>query len=728
MPSLRRPLLLLLCVCSLAALAADKRPITEKDLFKFTWIADPQLSPDGSQVAFVRVTVADKKDDYDTAIWLVPTKGGDPRPLTAGARDTSPQWSPDGTRLAFVRSVEKDGKHQPPQIYVLYMSGGEAAQITKLPKGASRPTWSPDGKMLAFNSTTTADDISKEQCKGGAARESGATAGEDASATKAKCAAPEHESDVHVVSRAVYRANGAGYLDPTHPNHIWVIASAGDDKPKALTSGLYAEQDIEWAPDSSRIYFTSNHNLEPYYDLPKNIVYEISPRGGEPKEVTHIDGAASRLSVSPDGKRLAFIGSVNQPVKSYSKPDLWVGDVTGGAPKKLTGSFDADIGSGVGGDNSAPRGSGGSKPVWTKDGSAIIVNVAKEGRTNLWRIDANSGQGAEFTKGDQAIEGFSTNDNASDFVLLISTPTNIGDLFLQSGAAEPRRLTNINDKLFSTLNLTAPEEVWYTSFDGRKIQAWVQKPPDFDKSRKYPLILNIHGGPHAAYGWIFFHEIQYMAAKGYVVLYPNPRGSTSYGQEFGNIIQYHYPGDDFKDLMAGVDELIKRGYIDDKHMGVTGGSGGGLLTDWIVGHTDRFAAAVAMRDIASWSAWWYSADFTLFQPTWFRKPPFDDPDDFKARSPITYINNVKTPMMFILGDADWRTPEISGGEEMFRALKYKKIPTVMVRFPGESHELSRSGQPWHRIERLEHITNWFDVYLQGKKVAGYVPGEEGAWK
>jgi len=219
-----------------------------------------------------------------------------------------------------------------------------------------------------------------------------------------------------------------------------------------------------------------------------------------------------------------------------------------------------------------------------------------------------------------------------------------------------------------------------------------------------------------------------MAAKGYVVLYPNPRGSTSYGQEFGNIIQYHYPGDDFKDLMAGVDEVLKRGYIDEKRMGVTGGSGGGLLTDWVVGHTDRFAAAVAQRDIASWAAWWYSADFTLFQPSWFRKAPFEDPQDFTERSPITYIKNVKTPMMFILGDADWRTPEASGGEEMFRALKYRKIPTVMVRFPGESHELSRSGQPWHRIERLEHITNWFDIYLRGIKIAGYAPGEEGAWK
>jgi dipeptidyl aminopeptidase/acylaminoacyl peptidase len=215
-----------------------------------------------------------------------------------------------------------------------------------------------------------------------------------------------------------------------------------------------------------------------------------------------------------------------------------------------------------------------------------------------------------------------------------------------------------------------------------------------------------------------------------VVLYSNPRGSTSYDEAFGNIIQYHYPGDDFKDLMAGVDELIRRGYVDEKHMGVTGGSGGGLLTDWTVTHTDRFAGAVSQRDIADWAAWWYSADFTLFQPRWFHKPPFQDPQDYRDRSPITYINNVKTPLMLILGDADFRTPPDSGGGTMFRALKFRKIPTAMVRFPGESHELSRSGKPWHRIERLHHIVNWFDIYLQGKKSNEYdlVPPPEPDWE
>ena len=333
-----------------------------------------------------------------------------------------------------------------------------------------------------------------------------------------------------------------------------------------------------------------------------------------------------------------------------------------------------------------------------------------------------------LTQGNQAVTRFSAAADAKKFVYLVSTPTRINDLFcLDQPGAEPRQLTHSNDALFGQLNLTEPEEIWYESFDGKRIQAWIQKPPGFDPTKKYPLILNIHGGPHAAYGYIFEHEFQWMAAKGYVVLYPNPRGSTSYGQAFGNIIQYKYPGDDFKDLMAGVDEVVRRGGIDEKKLGVTGGSGGGLLTNWVVGHTDRFAAAVAQRDIANWADWWYTADFTLFQPNWFKTPPFKDEEgDYKARSPITYINNVKTPLMLVLGEDDTRTPPGAGGEQMFRALKFRKIPTVMVKFPRETHELSRSGQPWHRVERLQHIVGWFDHWLMGVAKPEYevAPKEE----
>jgi dipeptidyl aminopeptidase/acylaminoacyl peptidase len=207
--------------------------------------------------------------------------------------------------------------------------------------------------------------------------------------------------------------------------------------------------------------------------------------------------------------------------------------------------------------------------------------------------------------------------------------------------------------------------------------------------------------------------MQWMAAKGYVAVYPNPRGSTTYGQQFANVIQHNYPGDDFHDLMDCVDAVVKLGYVDPARMGVTGGSGGGLLTDWTVTQTTRFKAAVAQRDISDWSNWWYTADFTLFQPTWFEGAPFDKVEEFKKYSPITYITKVQTPMLFILGEADYRTPPTGGGEDFFRALKYRHIDTVMVRFPGESHELSRSGQPWHRVERLENIVNWFDKYLMG---------------
>jgi len=423
------------------------------------------------------------------------------------------------------------------------------------------------------------------------------------------------------------------------------------------------------------------------------------------------------LSLSPDGKQIAFVASTTQPVNSYTQPDLWVVDVMANAkPRNLTATFDFDLGAGVFGDNAAPRGGGGNIPLWMPDGRSLIEVYGKEGKTILASFDVATGAPTDLTQGNQAVLRFRAPADVSKIVYTISAATRLNDLFALDRTtpnSEPVQLTKINEELFAHLNLTEPEGIWYQSFDGKRMQAWVQKPPGFDPAKKYPLILNIHGGPHAAYGHIFEHEFQWMAAKGYVVFYPNPRGSTTYGQDFGNVIQYHYPGDDYKDLMAGVDEVIRRGYIDEKKLGVTGGSGGGLLTNWVVGQTNRFAAAVAQRDIASWEHWWYTADFTLFQPTWFKAPPFDAQEDFKARSPLSYIKNVKTPLMFILGETDYRTPPGAGGEEMFRALKFRKIPTVMVRFPNESHELSRSGQPWHRVERLQSIVGWFDHWLMG---------------
>jgi dipeptidyl aminopeptidase/acylaminoacyl peptidase len=733
-----------------AAGASEKRNITEKDLFDFVWIGDTQVSPDGARVAFVRVTVNEKKEGYNTSIWAVSTAGHEgPHRLTSGEHDSSPRWSPDGKYLVFTRVAEKDGKPDAPQLFMLSMAGGDAFSLTNLPKGAGDPRWSPDGKTIAFTSSSNPEDLAKqekkkrreEELKQAAAVEAAASPVKDGGKEKPKAAdaaakqaeaEAERESDVHVVTRAVYRGDDEGYYDFKRPQHIWVVPALrnADEKvqPKQLTSGRFDEGGAIWSKDGTQIYFASLRNDEPYYDRPKTEVYSVSANGGEPVRLTTIDMDTGAFALSPDGKQVAFIASATDPVNSYTQPDLWVLDLVKDAkPRNLTGAFDFDVGASVFGDQGAPRAGGGNAPIWSPDGKSIIENFAREGQTNLGSFDAATGALTEITKGNQAVVRFRAAPDTSKLVYFLSTATKIGDLFwLDRVSGEARQLTHLNDELFDRLNLTEPEEIRYKSFDGKSIQAWLQKPPGFDATKKYPLILNIHGGPHAAYGYIFEHEFHWMAAKGYVVLYPNPRGSTSYGQDFGNVIQYHYPGDDYKDLMLGVDEAIKKGYVDPKKLGVTGGSGGGLLTNWVVGHTDRFAAAVAQRDIASWTDWWYTADFTLFQPNWFKAPPFQDPDDFKARSPITYINDVKTPSMFILGENDSRTPPSAGGEQMFRALKFRKIPTVMVKFPNETHELSRSGGPWHRVERLQHIVGWFDRWLMGMAKPEYDVAPEGA--
>jgi dipeptidyl aminopeptidase/acylaminoacyl peptidase len=685
--------------------AADaKRPIRENDLYAFQWIGSPQISPDGSKIVYTLVKVTAKHDNYETGLWITPATGGPARQLTSGPHDSGAQWSPDGKLLAFLRATEKDGKPEPPQIYLLSMEGGEARPLTEMPKGAGGPVWSPDGRSLAFNSPTLVKDFEKKK--------------DDAV-----------ESDVRVITRAEYRENGEGYVDPDRPDHIWIVdvprVPGGPQKARQVTSGEFSESRVAWSRDGSKLYFTSDRVKESYYEPPTGAIYEVSASGGEIRKVVGIDGPISRFALSPDGRRLAFVGEINRGEgviqRSYSQPDLFVAALEpGSTPKNLTANYDFDIGSGVGGDQDPPRGGGDSKPFWSADGRGIFVRVAEEGRVNIERIDSETGKVAPVTKGDHAMVSYSATPDGSKMALLVSTTTDIGDVFVTNSASgELEPVTHVNAELFAKLHLTEPEMIWYKSFDGRRIQAWVQRPPDFQAGKKYPLILDIHGGPHSAYGYVFDHEFQWMAAKGYVVLYPNPRGSTSYGQEFGNIIQYNYPGDDFKDLMAGVDELIARGWVDPQKLGVTGGSGGGVLTNWVIGHTDRFKAAVSQRSIADWAGFWYTADFSQFTPMWFRGAPWEQEADFKARSPITYIQNVHTPLMLIEGESDFRTPPADGGEQMFRALKYLKRTAVMVRFPGETHELSRSGKPVHRVERLENIVAWFDKYLMGQETHAY---------
>ncbi len=369
--------------------SAQKRNITEKDLFDFAWVGDPQVSPDGSKVAFVKVTVNAAKTNYDTSIWTVSTSGSEePIRLTGGTRDTIPRWSPDGRSIAFVRGSETPGPANAPQLFILPMTGGEAFQLTNVPRGAGGPIWSNDGKWIAFGSSANAEDIAKQ----------------------GKPPAPsERESDIRVITRAVYRSDGGGYLDPTRPNHLWVIAapSSQEEKPtpKQLTSGQFSEGNVVWSKDNSQIYYVTNRDPEPYYGYPNTEIYSVSPNGGQPSLVTKYEMGTGALSLSPDGKRFAFTASATKkPVQSYTQPDLWVLDIAQNAqPKNLTTGFDFDIGGGLTGDQAPPRAGGGNAPVWSADGRSLIVGYVKEGRANLASFDAENGRMTEITKGDQGV-------------------------------------------------------------------------------------------------------------------------------------------------------------------------------------------------------------------------------------------------------------------------------------------------------------------------------------
>ncbi len=638
------------CLLLTSAMFAQKRNITEKDIFDFTWIGDTQLSPDGSRAVYVQTTVNAKRDGYDTAIYLLDTAQPmtPARRLTNGPHDAQPRWSPDGTQLAFTRAVEKDGKPQPAQLYVLSLGGGEPVQVSSMEKGVGSPQWAPNGTWIAVLSETPIVPEPKTEKKGGAKSE--------------EHKAEEHKSDVRIITKAVYRNNGTGYLDTKDASQLYLFSTAKiGAKPVTLwqvTAGRFSVSDFVWSPSSSDIYYTSEHTDEPYYDLPHNEIYVlgISADAAAKEEktsppmstlVAKLTFEASELTISPDGKKLAFHGD-DQPLakpRSHQQTDMFVLDLDAkGAPRNLTANYDYEVGSGVGGDNTAPRGAGRSGPVWTADGRSIIDVVGKQGSALLVSIDAKTGAVKELTAEKQAVVSFAVKADATKMLALISTPVNIGDLFSVAidGSKQQTQLTDVNKALFSQLNLRMPEDMEVTptanpkDIAGSKIESFVQLPPDFNKTKKYPLILNIHGGPHSAYGWVFDHEMQWMAAKGYVVVYPNPRGSTTYGQQFANVIQHNYPGDDFHDLMDCVDAVVKLGYVDPAKMGVTGGSGGGLLTDWTVTQTTRFKAAVSQRDITDWSNWWYPADFTLFQPTWFEGAPFDKVEEFKKYSPIAF--------------------------------------------------------------------------------------------
>jgi dipeptidyl aminopeptidase/acylaminoacyl peptidase len=675
------------------------RLITREDLYSMKFLSRPRISPDGQQVAFVVTRIDDNKHEYRAALWLSSVDGTATRRFSAESGHTSdPAWSPDGRWLAFVSDREGDvpdkqskeakklGKGKP-QLWLIPTDGGEARQLTFMEHGASSPVWSPDSKQLLFSAAV------------GSTPEEGADG--------------KPLPQARVIDRLWYRLDGAGYIYECRA-HLFLLAINGGE-PEQLTDGDWDDGEAAWSPDGTQIAFTSNH-ADDRWRMPGADIYTLALPAGKAGTLRRLsDGtlSCSSPSWSPDGKTIAFLGSYK--VKSAGHTFLYRLASSGEnqAPTNLSsdfvGTFMDWTNSDIGDEHLLPQ------PAWSPDGNTLYVLASLRGATRLFAVPAH-GAGTEpptLTPGDVHVRDFSIDAARGTITLLIGSVTRAQEIFVRSvePSSEVRRITGLNDSLFDELTLAAAEYMPYKGADGWDIDGWILKPHDFDAAKKYPLVLEIHGGPQTQYGHGFFHEMQLLVAQGYVVLYTNPRGSCGYGYDFSLAVRGAWGEKPAIDIMNGVDELVRRGYIDEQRLGVTGGSYGGFMTNWLVGHTDRFKVAVTDRCVSNMATLFGTSDVGWdLAGEDLDTTPWENLQKYMQMSPIHYVENIHTPLLILHSEQDLRC-NIEQAEQLFTALKYMGREVLLVRFEGQSHGLSRGGHPKLRLERLNHIMSWFGKYL-----------------
>jgi dipeptidyl aminopeptidase/acylaminoacyl peptidase len=655
---------------------APSRAFTGRDIFGLRAAGDVQVRPDGGAIAYVRTTQDIMTDNGRPSIWLVDPQSGAQTPLVDDqAANMSPRWSPDGSRLAYV--VAGPGGAQ---LYVRWMASGRSAQVATLPRAPNSIAWSPDGKSIAF--VMLVDDAGKPLAQPPAKPEG------------AKWAEPLKQID-----RITYRADGAGYLKPGY-RHLFIVSADGG-QPRQLTFGKFDDGGpIDFSKDGKLVYFATNHAANWERDPQESDIYSVGVADGALTQLTHRVGPDQAPVVSPDGAKIAYVGFDDKAHRGYENVRLYVMDRDGKNSRVLTGGLDRSVGG----------------AAWAADGKSLYVDYVDHGVTKVARVTLDgkvetvaSGltSGAEmdrpYTGGDWSVGrnglvAFTQGDAA-----------NPPDVAVVQGG-KTRRLTNLNEDLLAAHTLAKVEHLPVTSsFDKRPLDAWIVTPPNFDPSKKYPMILEIHGGPFASYGPVFSTDDQLYAAAGYVVVYGNPRGSTSYGDEFANTIDRNYPSHDYDDLMSMVDAAIAKGFVDPNRLYVTGGSGGGVLTAWIVGKTDRFKAAVSQKPVINWASEVLTTDgYTFMAAYWFGKMPWEDPQGYWARSPLSLVGNVKTPTMVVVGEEDHRTPP-SEAEQYFDALQLRGVPTALIRVPGASHG-GLAERPSQAASKASAIIAWFERY------------------
>ncbi|MFS4417109.1 S9 family peptidase [Maribacter sp. 2307ULW6-5] len=670
---MRRFVILLLLFSGTMALGQHKKNLEPTDIFAMEYISDPQISPDGSQVVYVRNFKDIMTDKNHSNLWLAATDGSLNRPLTTGNHnDAQPRWSHGGDRIVFTSNRE-DGRSK---LYVMWMDTKETAPLTNTPKTPSGVSWSADDRYLAFTMFVTKKEHSIIQMP---AAPEGATWN----------APPVY------IDRLNYRGDGRGYLKNGNTQIFTLPLDGGT--PKQWTDAPYDHGAPVWSKDGKTLYFSANDHPEEAFEPNDSEIYALNLNNGAVRAITDRYGPDRAPALSPDGSKLAYLG-LDDRFLGYQPNELYVRDLKGGEPQLITGDFDRNI----------------SNIQWARDGKGLYFQYDDKGETKI----ALMSLGGKVTDMVGQVGGLSLGRpyNAGDFSL-----ANNGNLAYTLGTTEHpadlgvhtkkgnKRLTFVNDDLFAARNLGKVEALWWkSSHDQRDIQGWVVTPPNFDPNKKYPLILEIHGGPFTSYGFVYSAEIQAFAAAGYVVLYANPRGSTSYGKEFGNLIHHNYPSNDYEDLMSGVDAVIEKGYVDPEQLFVTGGSGGGVLTAWIVGKTDRFKAAVVAKPVINWASFVLYADNpAFFAKYWFGKKPWEDPEAYFKRSPLNYVANISTPTMLLTGEEDHRTP-IAESEQFYTALKLEGVETALVRIPGASHGIA--NRPSNLVAKIAGILAWFEKY------------------
>ena len=651
------------------------------DVFDLQWVSDPQVSPDGRSIAYVRMSFDIKTDRPRGVIWLVGADGQHARPLSSAPSSTSPRWSPDGGRLAYLGK----GADGSTQLFVYWAESGATAAISNFTESPSGLAWSQDGRWIAFIMPVAAE---RKPLKV-----------ELPEAPKnAKWADPPK-----LIDRMVFRVDGEGYL-PNVFSQLFIVSADGG----AVRQLTHGDFDSQGAPafdaGGKSVLITANRRADADYEPLDTEIYRVDLSDDSIRALTDRRGPDHHPAVSPDGKHIAYLGFDDKRL-GYQATQLYVMDSDGSHSHSLTPALDRDA----------------ANPQWTGDSRQLLFQYDDHGAIKIAAIDlagkmrvlAGDAGGSDVSR-PYSGGSFSVAPKAGAnprFAYTKAAPLAPAALATGTSQRDIATLTALSDPLFQERTLGAVEEVSFdSSVDHRRIQGWIVKPPGFDAAKKYPLLLEIHGGPFASYGPSFAAEIQLYAAAGYVVLYLNPRGSTGYGEEFADLIHHDYPDNDFGDLMSGVDAVIGRGYVDVQRLFVTGGSGGGVLTAWIVGHTDRFRAAVVVKPVINWASFVLTADLTnYFYRYWFEGFPWDDVQSYWKRSPLAYVGNVHTPTLLMTGEADYRTPS-SEAEQFYEALKLRKVDTALVRVPNASHDIS--ARPSLLMGKVAYVLAWFKAHDQ----------------